>query len=333
MDKTRKDDKAGTNAYNHTLVELTIERNAMPKEKPLQRALVDIDESSLLVTDPEDSDEAAALESRKRANNLDGKTWTRNSISIWSDIRKTTEEVALGHPAMFPSALVSRLIESFTTENDRVVLDPFAGVGSTIVAAQRLGKEAIGIELSPEFAREALRRCNQKTLLDIGTGSGTIYQSDATELLTHVEPGSVDFVVTSPPYWDILNEKRSADYKEIRHYGNYENDLGTVADYKEFIEKLSRVFEQVFIAMRAGAYCCVIVMDIRKKDKFYPFHSDIATMMQQVGFIYDDVIIWDRRHEYNNLRPLGYPAVFRINKAHEYILIFQKPKSNSDNSQ
>jgi DNA modification methylase len=144
--------------------------------------------------------------------------------------------------------------------------------------------------------------------------------------LQYVDIGTVDFVVTSPPYWDILNEKRSADYKEIRHYGNYEDDLGKIDDYKEFINQLERVFEQVLIAMRAGAYCCIIVMDIRKKDKFYPFHSDIAAFMQKLGFIYDDIIIWDRRHEYNNMRPLGYPSVFRINKAHEYILIFQKPK-------
>jgi hypothetical protein len=54
----------------------------------------------------------------------------------------------------------------------------------------------------------------------------------------------------------------------------------------------------------------------------------VAAFMQKLGFIYDDLIIWDRRHEHNNMRPLGYPSVFRINKAHEYILIFQKPKQS-----
>ena len=68
-----------------------------------------------------------------------------------------------------------------------------------------------------------------------------------------------------------------------------------------------------------------IVMDLRKKDRFFPLHTDLAEMMQQLGFIYDDLIVWDRRHEYNNMRPLGYPYKFRINKAHEFILIFQKP--------
>jgi hypothetical protein len=52
---------------------------------------------------------------------------------------------------------------------------------------------------------------------------------------------------------------------------------------------------------------------------------DITNFMQEIGFILDDIIIWDRRREYNNLKPLGYPFVFRVNKIHEYILIFLKP--------
>jgi DNA modification methylase len=282
-------------------------------------------EQAPLIDDFDNDDESALRDKRKRANELDGKTWTRYSISIWSDIHKSPEEIALGHPAIFPIALASRLIEIFTNRDNRVVLDPFAGVGSAIVAAQRLGKEGIGIELSPIFAEEARVRCKHKTLFDPEEGSGTIYTANALDLLKYVAKGSVDLVVTSPPYWDILSEKRTADYKEIRDYGDERADLGKIKDYQEFLTQLKAIFAQVYKTLRNGAYCCVIVMDIRKKNRFYPFHSDIANFMQELGFIYDDVIIWDRRHEYNNMRPLGYPSVFRVNKAHEFILIFQKP--------
>jgi len=47
----------------------------------------------------------------RRANSLDGKRWLQNSISVWSDIRKSPEELKLKHPAMFPAALAARLIE------------------------------------------------------------------------------------------------------------------------------------------------------------------------------------------------------------------------------
>ncbi len=262
---------------------------------------------------------------KAKANELDGKAWLRNSISIWSEIKKSQEEIDLKHPAIFPLALAVRLIETFTNKTQNLVFDPFAGIGTTIVAAQMLGKNGIGIELSKKFAHKASVRCNMKSLLDNNNSYGKIINDDANNMLSFIEPESIDFVLTSPPYWDVLNEKRSADYKEIRNYGDNLKDLGKISDYKNFLLQLKSVFAKVNAVMKKGTYACVVVMDIRKKDKFYPFHSDIASFMAELGFIYDDLIIWDRRHEYNNMRPLGYPYVFRVNKAHEYILIFKKP--------
>ncbi len=258
---------------------------------------------------------------KSRANDLDGKTWVRHSISIWSDIRKTAEEQALKHPAMFPQALAERLIQTFTHEGQPVVLDPFAGTGSTLAAAKTLHKTAIGVELYPRFVSQIRDRVAAAN----GNGSITIHQGNAVDLRQFVPDSSVDFVLTSPPYWDILTARRTADYKEIRNYGDEEGDLGLVKDYQAFLGQLQQVFAQVYQVLKPHAYCCVVVMDIRKKNRFYPFHSDLAGRLQDLGFIYDDLIIWDRRQEYNNMRPLGYPTVFRVNKAHEFILIFQKP--------
>lgn len=280
----------------------------------------------------EEVSEAAALYEAKRANDLDGGTWTRYSISIWSDIRKTPEEAALKHPAMFPAALPARLIECFTRRG-MTVLDPFVGVGSTLVAAKRLGRHGIGIELNPEYAQIAESRLKALTLEQEWDESAEevccrVYTGDANDLDQFVEPESVDLVVTSPPYWDILLEKRTADYKPIRHYGDEAKDLGKIRDYDQFLSAIQAIFRKVYATLKPGAYCCVVVMDIRKKNRFYPYHSDVAQRLQEIGFVYDDLIIWDRRHEYNNLRPLGYPSVFRINKVHEFILIFQRPWEN-----
>ena len=87
----------------------------------------------------------------------------------------------------------------------------------------------------------------------------------------------------------------------------------------------AKVFAGVYEVLRAGKYCVVNVMDLRKTNRFFPLHSDLAARMQQIGFLLDDIIVWDRRQEYNNLRPLGFPHVFRVNKIHEFLLIFQKP--------
>jgi DNA methylase len=94
----------------------------------------------------------------KRANELDGATWTRYSLSVWSDIRKSQDEIALRHPAMFPAMLVRRLIQCFTTARDRIVLDPFAGSGSTLVGAMLENKTGVGLEVVPAYIGLAKQR-------------------------------------------------------------------------------------------------------------------------------------------------------------------------------
>jgi len=261
----------------------------------------------------------------KKANELDGKTWLRYSISVWNDIRKSKEEMKLNHPAMFPVQLPKRLIEIYTNDSMKVVLDPFMGSGSTLIAAMELNKQGIGFEISSEYAQLARERLKNLKLFSMNI-QPIIYQEDARKILEYLAENSVDICITSPPYWDILSENRSADNKEIKDYEEKKNNLSVIKSYEEFNRELSKIFEKVYRVLKPGAYCCVNVMDIRKKDKFYAFHSDVANFMQEIGFIFDDLIIWDRRQEYNDLRPLGYPFVFRINRVHEFILIFRKVK-------
>lgn len=277
-------------------------------------------------------------ETRRRANELVGREWLRYSISVWSDIRKSPEELALDHPASFPQVLVERLMACFTTQIDRIVLDPFAGVGSTLLAACAAGKHGVGLELNPDYGALARQRLLTAGYREMGTRFGAsgcdlgeqapagfaLFEADARHLSDYVSASSVDFCVTSPPYWDILRQRRSADGKSVRHYGDSDRDLGTIKDYAVFMDELAKVFRGVHRVLRAGAYCVVVVMDLRKRSTFYPFHADLANRLQELGFVYDDLIVWDRRQEYNYLRPLGYPYRFRVNKVHEFLLIFQK---------
>jgi len=262
-----------------------------------------------------------------RANELDGREWTCNSISVWKDIRKTATEKGLHHPAMFPVMLVEKLIKCFTISSERIILDPFMGSGSTLVGACSLGRRGVGFEVYDEYVELAKQRLLRYTRNEESSGSYLIYPHDAKRLGEFVDRDSVDLCVTSPPYWDILSQRRSADYKETRDYGDLESDVSQISDYGAFIRSLGKIFSEVLKALKPGKYCVVNVMDLRKGKRFYCFHADLATELQEVGYLFDDIIIWDRSHDYNNLRPLGYPAVFRINKVHEYLLIFQKPKT------
>lgn len=265
-----------------------------------------------------------ARRSPPRCNSLDGKQWLRNSISVWSDLRKSAEEAKLKHPAQFPTQLVERLIESFLPSGAQTVLDPFCGSGSTLVAAQRMGKHGVGCELSREYVALARQRLSAA---ECPGPAAVVHAASAVELARLVEPASVDLCITSPPYWNILNRKRTADYKAVRHYGNHAGDLGTIVEYDDYLAALADVFKQVLVSLKPGAHACIVVMDLRVGSRFYPLHSDLAARLQQIGYDYDDLVIWNRQAEYNFLRPLGYPAVFRINKVHEFILLMQKPKA------
>lgn len=259
-----------------------------------------------------------------KLNDLDGKTWARYSISIW-DVVKTPQERDLKHPAMFPVEICRRLIQIYTKKGELVV-DPFVGSGSTLVACKELKRKGVGIDINEKYVKLARKRLSQQTLDSTGLEQIKIFVDDALNLPKYVEPNSADLCITSPPYWMIHLRKRSADYKQPRPYSQLERDLGNISDYMVFLSELKKIFEKVYDVLKLGKRCVVIVMDIRVLNRFIPYHIDIINIMEEIGFVLEDIIIWDRRKEYNELRPLGYPYVFIVNKVHEYILIFKKEK-------
>ena len=262
-----------------------------------------------------------------KMNNLSGKEWLQNSFTIWRDIRKTPEETKLKHPAMFPQSLVERLIDIYTKDPEEVILDPFMGSGTTVLAAMNKGKKGIGVELSEEYiniTKDRVENFQTDLLKPVDVIKPDIIHDDTKNLGNYVESESIDLVVTSPPYWDILNMRRTADKKEIRNYSEKNTDIGNIKEYDEFMQSLKEIYTEVYKALKSNKRCICVVMDIRKKDKFYPFHIDQTKIMQEIGFEIEEFAIWDRQHEYNNMRTLGFPWVFRFNKVHEYICIYWK---------
>jgi len=152
----------------------------------------------------------------------------------------------------------------------------------------------------------------------------TYFIHDSRDISQKLAPNTIDLCVTSPPYWDILNRKRTADYKQNVNYSNSKEDLGNIEDYSDFLACLRDVIKEVYTVLKPKSYFILNVMDLRKKDKFFPLHIDCSNIGKEAGFRFEDIIIWDRQPEYNNMRPLGYPYKFIVNKVHEYLLIFRK---------
>jgi DNA modification methylase len=263
----------------------------------------------------------------ERMNNLTGKEWLQKSFTIWRGITKTKEERDTKHPALFPQKLVEELILIYTKDPEETILDPFLGIGSTLRAAASIGRSGIGIDLNPDFceiARERVNSIPEDGFLTDVRKPQKIIEGDSRIILQSIPAESIDLVVTSPPYWNILNQKRTVDSKELRNYSASEDDLGNVSDYNDFLDQLKSVFTEVYKVLKPNKRCISVVMDIRKKDKFFPLHEDQSRIMREIGFELEEYVIWDRQPEYNNMKTLGYPWVFRFNKVHEYICIYWK---------
>ncbi|MCJ7446118.1 MAG: DNA adenine methylase [Bacteroidales bacterium] len=259
-----------------------------------------------------------------KTNNLNGKEWLQNSFSIWRDLGKTDEEKRLNHPAIFTIKLISKLIDTFCKPNGGLILDCFAGSGTTLIAGLKKGKDVIGFDLNSNYKNQFIKRATNSYNINSYGLEDKYCISDSRFLSKKFEENSVDLCITSPPYWDILNRQRTADYKQNINYSNKIEDLGNIEDYNNFVSSLKTVFIEVHKVIKTKGYFIVNVMDLRKKDKFFPLHIDTARIAQEVGFSFEDIIIWDRQPEYNNMRPLGYPFKFIVNKVHEYLLIFRK---------
>ena len=255
-----------------------------------------------------------------RANSLAGGEWLKNSFSIWRGLGKDAD--AAEHPAPFPVALAARIIDCYAADRGGVLLDPFAGSGSSLLAALRAGMSAVGVDINPAYRRIFEQRL---TLFENDERRWRYEVHDARNLGDITDAGSVELCVTSPPYWDILNRKRTADRKAASPYSTDGNDLGNLADYTAFLDALEQVAAGIGQALRPRGYFVLNVMDLRKGPMFYPLHQDASRAVLRTGhFTLEDIIVWDRQADYNGMRPLGYPYKFIVNKVHEYLLILRR---------
>ncbi len=271
-----------------------------------------------------------SVDERNRLNDLTNKEWLQQTKSFWVSNAPPRDELKLQHPATFSEHDVERLIHLFT-RSGQTVLDPFVGVGSTLIACIRSGRRGIGIELMPQWCELAEQRIAAES--DNGANPKDniqILQGDARQILAEMEPESNDFIVTSPPYWRILDksgqkvaaERASRDLPT--NYGEGTRNLGNIEDYNLFLSKLGEIFAECARVLRAKQYMAVIVSDFRHGPQYYLYHADLANEIQQHGMVLKGVIAL--LQDSKNLYAYGIPYAFVPNIHHQQILIFQKPE-------
>ena len=267
-------------------------------------------------------------------NDLTAKQWIPETVSVWVQrglgAKHPDAQIERQHPAPFSFTDVSRLIRFFT-KSGATVLDPFVGIGSTLKACALEGRRGIGIELNPMFAELARKRLNTEVRdLFASTDDQTVLEGDVRDVLRTIPDSSIDFVVTSPPYWAILNKVdhkvRQERYANglAKDYGNDKRDLGKIGSYSDFLATLSEIFGECNRTLRPGKYMAIIVSDFRDKSRYILFHADLARELAHYGLEMRGLTVLYQRHK--SVYPYGYPYSYVPNIHNQYILMLQKPK-------
>jgi DNA modification methylase len=224
--------------------------------------------------------------------------------------------------------MAQEFIEFFTKEGE-TVLDPMAGTGSTLVAALRAGRNSYGIELNPKYAKIAKQIIeDERNSLgeSVSNLQSQIINGNAS-LATNYQLPIIDYVLTSPPYWDMLKAKGSETQKKRRdsaeldvHYSDDPNDLGNVDDYESFLEKLVNIYKGLKPLLREKAYLTIIVKNVKKGGKIYPLAWDLARELGKTYTLKDEKI-WLQDNQ--SLAPFGMGSAWVSNTFHHYCLQFR----------
>lgn len=268
------------------------------------------------------------IDPRNKLNDLTGKEWNYATRSVIvtaypvSGRKSLAAKIRRQHPSPKPPQLCQHLIEFFTKKG-MTVLDPFMGVGGTLVACSLSERKGIGIDVNPKWIEIYKKACGH-----LGIEVQTTYCTDSRELSKLGLP-EVDLILTDPPYSFMLSKERTGEKKklgkgyEATPFSTMSKDLGNT-DYPTFRKELKKIIALACNRLRKGKYVAIFVKDLSHKGRMIPVHCNIIQDMMDIPLRYKGLIIWYDKTI--NLYPFGYPYQYVPNQVHQYVLIFQKEK-------
>lgn len=198
----------------------------------------------------------------------------------------------------------------YSQEGD-LILDQFAGGGTTLVEAKLLNRNIIGVDVNDV----ALSRCREK--IDFkheGAGGKVyIYKGDARHL-DFIPDSSIDLICTHPPYANIIQYSENIP-EDISH-----------CNIADFLVQMKDVAKECFRTLKRGKYCAILMGDTRQKGHMIPMSFDVMKIFETSGFILKELII----KEQHNCKATGYWKTNSVKynfllMAHEYLFVFRKP--------
>lgn len=269
---------------------------------------------------------------RNTLNDLTGKEWLKLTSSFWMSEKCRLDKEALKHPAPFLVKDIERLIRLFT-KKDMLVLDPFCGSGTTLIASFLQNRFGIGYDLNKEYYELALSRLksiyakeNENFVYEIGNN---------IDLIQKLDDESIDYIVTSPPYFNILKNKSSGLRADKSHKGfrngarsgvvDYDistnENLENCENYEQFLDALQKIFFECKRVLKKKKYLSIIISDFTVDKIETNVTGHIVNLMLQINyeFVGNVALLQPNKPLY----PFGYPYAYKINHHNQNILNFR----------
>jgi len=267
-------------------------------------------------------------------NCMTAKEWIKSQIGVWQfyyegrDVRDKKL-----HPATFPISLAKRVIELFSHEGE-IVLDPFVGSGTTLLAAQDLNRNAVGFDLHERYINLCKKRLANNNLFN--KSQQIAIQDDALNIYKYFEEETIKLIWTSPPYSNLLNRKRknksrrgdsrkNDQFGKVEQYSQDPRDLGTMPINK-YTQVMGDIFERLLPLLKFKGHCVINVPDIWWHNKRITIHLYLVEEFRKRGYELRNTIIWDRTNIVNRVGIFGWPSNYiTMGTTFEYLLDFWRP--------
>jgi len=266
-------------------------------------------------------------------NCLPAKEWLKCQLGVWQftyegrDIRNKKL-----HPATFPIGLARKVINLFTHKGE-LVLDPFVGSGTTLIAAQDAARNAVGFDLQEKYIKLTESRLAENSQL-FGDSKQVTVCDDAMTIPNYLMPETISLIFTSPPYSNLLNRQRKNKSRrnrkneqlgKVEQYSQDPRDLGTM-ELSKYTKAIGDIFENLLPLLRPKAHCVINIPDMWWENKRITIHVSLIEELRRRGYELRNIIIWDRTNIVNQIGIFGWPSNYiTMGVTFEYLLDFWRP--------
>ncbi len=212
---------------------------------------------------------------------LQPKLFDEEITTVWSFPERGAWATHKGDfPGNWAPQIPRNLLLRYSKEGD-TVLDPMVGSGTTLIECKLLNRNAIGYDINPEHVKITKQRLDFKA-----TDAEIKVEAGDARNLAKLKDESMDFILTHPPYANII------EYSE----GRIEGDLSNIGNIEKFCDEIEVMAREFYRVLKPEKFCAILIGSTRKKGMFIPIPHMVLDRFLKAGFKLKEEIIKEQHN-------------------------------------